>query len=129
LEEETARHFAGIVQLARTIFNQVTFEVDVTPARSILRLQADYGRYRIVVKELFNETSRKYGYYALVDEWVEIGFDNSPDPKAIRLKYGEIGEEHAGEEIPHLHLKNKTQISLTEEMTFAGFVEWLKQNL
>ncbi len=61
--------------------------------------------------------------------WVEAGFDNTPDPRAIRLKYGEIGQEHAGELVPHLHSKDKTRLSLTEEMTFAEFVRWVKGNL
>jgi hypothetical protein len=111
------------------VFNQVTFEADATPERSILRLQADYGQYRIVVTELFSDTARKYSYYVLRGERVEAGFDNSPDPRAIRLKYGEIGPEHAGEPIPHLHLEDKTRLSLTEEMSFLSFVEWLKKNL
>ena len=34
-----------------------------------------------------------------------------------------------GENIPHLHLKDKSRLSLTEEMTFTLFVEWLKDNL
>jgi hypothetical protein len=42
---------------------------------------------------------------------------------------GEIGKKHAGEHIPHLHLDDKTNLSLTEEMTFAEFVRWLKSNL
>jgi hypothetical protein len=72
---------------------------------------------------------RKYSYYVLHGKWVEAGFDNSPDPRAIRLKYGEIGQAHAGEHIPHLHLEDKMQLSLTEEMTFTEFVSWVKGNL
>jgi hypothetical protein len=30
---------------------------------------------------------------------VEAGLDNSPDPRAISLKYGKFGKEHAGENI------------------------------
>ncbi|MEW6404455.1 MAG: hypothetical protein AB1649_21885 [Chloroflexota bacterium] len=63
------------------------------------------------------------------EEWVEAGFDNSPDPRAIRLKYGKIGKEYAGENIPHLHLDDKSRLSLTEEMTFTSFVEWVRANL
>lgn len=38
------------------------------------------------------------------------------------------GEEHAGENVPHLHREDKTNLYLTEEMTFQGFVDWLKGN-
>lgn len=61
--------------------------------------------------------------------WVEIGFDNSADPGAIRLKYGKVGTERAGELVPHAHRKDKSEILLTEEITFELFVEWLKLNL
>jgi hypothetical protein len=60
---------------------------------------------------------------------VEAGFDNSPDPRAIRLKYGKIGKDHAGEQVPHLHLEDKTRLLLTDEMTFTSFVAWFKTNL
>ena len=129
MDEKTSRHFAEIIELAQSVFEQVTYEIDVTPERAILRIEAEYGKYQILVTELFSDGLRKYRYYVMRGNWVEAGFDNSPDPRAIRLKYGEIGEEHAGENIPHLHLEDKTRLSLTEEMTFAEFVRWLKSNL
>jgi len=129
LDEKTSRHFAEIIELAQSVFEQVTYEIDATPERAILRIEAEYGKYQILVTELFSDGLRKYRYYVMRGNWVEAGFDNSPDPRAIRLKYGEIGEEHAGENVPHLHLEDKTRLSLTEEMTFAEFVRWLKSNL
>lgn len=92
-------------------------------------MEADHGKYQILVTELFSDGLRKYRYYVLDGNRVEAGFDNSPDPRAIRLKYGEIGLEHTGENIPHLHLEDKTVLSLTEEITFQAFVSWLTGNL
>ncbi|MFZ5908644.1 MAG: hypothetical protein ACOYYU_01355 [Chloroflexota bacterium] len=129
MDEKTSRHFDRIIQLARSSFEQVRYEVNSTPERSILNLWGEQGQYRIFVTELFSDKIRKYRYYVLRGEWVEAGFDNSPDLRAIRLKYGKIGKEYAGENIPHLHLDNKSRISLTEEMTFAAFVEWIRTNL
>jgi len=129
LDEKTSRHFAEIIELAESVFENVTYEVDATPDRSILRINAEYGKYQILVTELFSDGLRKYRYYVLRGNWVEAGFDNAPDPRAIRLKHGKIGEEHTGENVPHLHLDDKTSLSLTEEMTFAEFVLWLKGNL
>ena len=129
MDKETTRHFADIIHLAQSTFEQVEYEIDTTPERAILRLQARYGLYRVSVVELFSDKLRKYRYCVLRGEWVEAGFDNSPDPRAIRLKYGEIGKEHAGEYIPHLHQDDKLQLSLTEEMTFVAFVNWLNANL
>lgn len=129
MDEKTSRHFTEIIELAESVFGNVVYEIDDTPNRSILRINAEYGKYQILVTELFSDGIRKYRYYVMRGNWVEAGFDNAPDPRAIRLKYGQIGEEHAGENIPHLHREDKTQLYLTEEMTFAGFVDWLKSNL
>jgi len=107
----------------------VTYEIDATPNRSILRIDAEYGKYQILVMELFSNGIRKYRYYVMRGDWVEVGFDNAPDPRAIRLKYGKIGEEHAGENIPHMHREDKSHLYLTEEMSFQDFVDWLKGNL
>ena len=103
--------------------------MDITPERAILQLQAKYGQYRIFVTELYSDRHRKYSYYMLREGWVEAGFDNSPDPRAIRQKYGEIGKTHVGELIPHLHLKNKTRLVLTPEITFDEFVAWIEKYL
>lgn len=129
MDEKTSRHFAEIIELAQSVFENVTYEIDSTPDRSILRIDADYGKWKILVTELFSDGIRKYRYYVMRGNWVEAGFDNAPDPRAIRLKYGKIGEKHTGENIPHVHRDDKAQLSLTEEMTFQGFVDWLKSNL
>jgi len=129
LDEKTARHFAEIIELAQSVFTNVTYEIDATPNRSILRIDAEYGKYQILVMELFSNGIRKYRYYVMRGDWVEVGFDNAPDPRAIRLKYGKIGEEHAGENIPHMHREDKSHLYLTEEMSFQDFVDWLKGNL
>ncbi len=126
--KETSGSFDDIIRLAQSTFEHVEFEVNSTPERSILHIQAEYGQFRIFIMELFSDKVRKYRYYVLQGRWVEAGFDNSPDPRAIRLKYGEIGKAHAGENVPHLHLEDKSHLSLTEDMTFTSFVEWLKDN-
>ena len=129
MDEKTSRHFAQIIELAQSAFENVTYEIDATPDRSILRISAEYDKYQILVTELFSDGIRKYRYYVLRGDWVEAGFDNAPDPRALRLKYGKIGEEHAGENIPHLHREDKSQLYLTEEMSFQDFVDWLKGHL
>ena len=129
MDQDIANHFAGIVALAQATFEEVEYIIDATPERAILRLQAKYGRYRVFVTELFSDEVRNYRYYILEGDWVEAGFDNSPDPRAIRLKYGRIGKEHAGENVPHLHRQDKTELALTEEIDCTSFVEWVKINI
>lgn len=128
MDAKTANHFATIIALAQDAFEHVEHVADATPKRAILRLQAKYGD-RVLITELFSDGKRKYRYYVLRGDWVEAGFDNNPDPRAIRLKYGRIGEEHGGEYVPHLHRRDKNQLSLTGDMTFAAFVDWLKANV
>ena len=127
MDAEITDYFAGIIQLAEATFDTVQTTIDSTPKRSMLRLDATYGRYRVLVTELFGDRMRKYRYYLLQGSYVEAGFDNSPDPRALRLKYGVIGQAHAGEHIPHLHRVNKTELTLTDEMVFETFVYWLKE--
>ena len=129
MDTNIAEHFAVIVDSARTVLGQISYRTDITPKRAILNLHGKYGMCRVFVTELFSDGIRKYRYYVLMENRVEAGFDNSPDPRAIRLRYGKIGEEHAGEHIPHLHLEDKTEMMLTEEMTFENFVRWLENNV
>lgn len=126
---QVAAHFADLIALAQAALTQVEYSTDITPERAILRLQARYGhRYRVFATELLSEGIRKYSYYALADDRIEAGFDNSPDPRALYLKYGRNAREHLGEHTPHLHQDDKTRLSLTPEMTFADFVTWLQAN-
>lgn len=129
METEARDYFADVIDLAEANFEAVQTTIDITPARRILRLQAVYGDYRIFVTELFSEDIRKYRYYILHGDWVEAGFDNSPDPRVIRLKYGGKAKDHMGELIPHLHQEDKTTLVLTNEMKFEDFLRWVKSNL
>ena len=129
METKTTKYFDDLIELAQSVFDEVEYEIDSTPERAILRMQAKYGQYRVFVTELFSYLSRQYRYYLLRGNWIEAGFDNSSDPRAIRLKYGKIGKEHAGEYIPHLHLEDKTRLELTDEMTFFSFVTWMEENI
>lgn len=125
-----ADHFAGITALARSHLDEVqTIEEDHTPERSLLRLSARYGRYRVFITEIISRRARKYRYYVLDGGKVVAGFDNAADPRALRLKYGHIGREHVGELIPHLHLEDKSKIELTDESECTDFITWLKTHL
>ncbi|MBI1299207.1 hypothetical protein GC175_30110 [bacterium] len=128
MEPEATHNFDDLIALAYANFDNIHSIVDATPNRSILRLTATFAGYRIVVTELIGEATRKYSYYLLAGDFVFVGFDNSADPRAIRLKYGTIGQEHVGNLVPHAHYENKSRLVLTEEMTFPKFVTWVKQH-
>ena len=129
MDAQTRNDFADIIRQAQSAFSEVEYTIDTTPERAILRLQGLYGTYRIFITELIDAQRRKYRYYVIEGERVEVGFDNSPDPRALRLKYGRIGTEHAGECIPHRHDQNKTRLELTGEMDVAQFITWIHANL
>ena len=59
---------------------------------------------------------------------VLVGYDNSPDKKALILKYGEKDyTRHIHEAIPHVHTKDKKLMALTEEYSFEKFYEEIKR--
>jgi hypothetical protein len=103
-------------------------EDDATPQRAILRVSANWGRYRVLVTEIVS-TVREYRYYVLDGDLVVAGFDNAADPRATDLKHGKQAKHHYGENIPHLHLNNKSSLELTDEMTCADFIAWLAHRL
>ncbi|MBF0376805.1 MAG: hypothetical protein HQK72_04920 [Desulfamplus sp.] len=127
MDKKTSEYFDDVIKSAIADFEDVEFNTDFTPSRSILQIQGKYGLYQLFITELFSDEIRKYRYYVLNGDRVEAGFDNAPDPRAIRLKYGKIGKEYAGKHIPHLHLNDKKDIELTNEITFADFIKWLKK--
>ncbi|MCA9967369.1 MAG: hypothetical protein KC423_24140 [Anaerolineales bacterium] len=129
MDRDIKQYFAHVITVSSAAFTDVEYTIDETPKRSILRLQAMYGSFRLFVTELFSENRRKYRYYLLKDNWVEVGFDNSPDPRALRLKYGQITTSQVGELVPHLHLANKTELFLTDEISYDEFLDWLSANI
>lgn len=129
MDNGASEYFDSIINSSGKIFEDVEYETDITPKRAILHLKGRYGSYQILITELLSGRIRKYRYYVLPGNTVEAGFNNAPDPRAIRLKYGKIGKEHAGENIPHLHLNNKTETVLSEEMNVSDFIKWLKSNV
>lgn len=72
---------------------------------------------------------RKYAYYILQADEVIAGFDNAPDPQALKLKYGASYTKYRQERIPHQHTTRKETLILTNELSFAEFLDWLAENL
>ena len=46
MDKKITVNFADLIRLAKSLFENVEVVTDITPERSILRLQADYGSYR-----------------------------------------------------------------------------------
>jgi hypothetical protein len=73
--------------------------------------------------------NRRYAYYVLdVGNRLVQGFDNSPDIRAVKLRYGKDYHQHMHERVPHQHSAEDALI-LTESISFDAFIVWLKENL
>ncbi|MCD4791858.1 MAG: hypothetical protein K8R54_01395 [Bacteroidales bacterium] len=86
METETSKYFSNIISQINEFFSNVESTIDHTPQRQILRVNAAYKNYRIFITELTSPDYRKYNYYILKDEYVLVGFDNSQDIRAIKMK-------------------------------------------
>ncbi|MEH1919362.1 hypothetical protein [Nostoc sp.] len=65
MDTKITDYFTNIVTIAQADFEQINYTTDITPKRSILRLEAQYGQYRVLITELFSDELRKYRYYIL----------------------------------------------------------------
>ena len=131
MESTLTSYFDGVkVLFAQEFENAIVTRYDDGLNRSLLEIWGDFGSYRVRLLEVVtHELTRKYAYYVFEDDEIIVGFDNAPDPHALRLKYGETYTAHRLERIPHCHTEKKTQIKLTDEMRCSDFVVWVKTNL
>ncbi|MFN8454366.1 MAG: hypothetical protein U0401_06800 [Anaerolineae bacterium] len=78
------------------------------PDVAILEMQGNYGIYQAHLREIWRaDGSRKYAYYLLHQSAIIVGFDNAPDPRALRLKYGQNYAYHRLALVPHRHTQYK----------------------
>ena len=118
-----------MIALVQETLRRVTVYQDVTPERAILRVDGYFGPYRVCIVEILSRERREYRYYVLEGNRVVAGFDNAPDVRALKERYGDLYRQHMGEAIPHVHWENKTRLELTEDITLSDFLEWLRTNL
>lgn len=125
------RHFDQLIHLAgQHLRSARVVRYEIGEQRALLDIEGLWINYRIVLSEIHRpDASRRYAYY-LLDNANQpiIGFDNSADTQAIRLRYGSYWRQHIHEEIPHTHDVNR-KIHLTDEMTVQRFFEWLQTEL
>ena len=128
---EVESYFEDLIDFVEQHFsNTQILKRDTTNQRSLLELNAWYGKYRIVISEIFLGSQRKYAYYVLEGARVCIGFDNSPDITVIRLKYPSDYQSHRFDLIPHVHSADKKSVALAQNaITLQAFYEWIQHNL
>ena len=126
-----AQHFDRILALCRVTCMHITLIVrEERPQRALLKLTARYNDFELHISEIvFPDGSRKYAYYVLNNQKIIVGFDNAPDPEALKLKYGTKYARHRLETLPHRHTANKANIMLTDAIEFEQFLTWIQENL
>jgi hypothetical protein len=108
------------------VFDEVVLSrLDVTSERAIWEVQGSVGEYNIRFKEVFIQAGRMYSYYVIKEEEVVVGFDNYPDRRVLREKYGRDFQTHLSELVAHKHGSRKESLELTGEMTVEMFLNYL----
>jgi hypothetical protein len=130
METTFGRRVNELIKLAfQTLSDVRVLRNEVSIERWRVDLTGSFGDYTIHISEISAVDWRKYAYYVLKNNNIFVDFDNSPDVYAIEMKYPEEPQTHQYEKIPHRHNANKSELVLTDEMTFEEFIEWLKTNL
>ena len=126
MEDAIRRHFNAIIEDARAVLEDVEIELDYSVKRALLKINGDFKNLKVRITEVVDENKRKYAYYLIKNDFVLIGFDNAPDIKALKIKYGENHVQHHDERIPHFHGRGKESIELTKEISTKEFLEKVK---
>lgn len=121
----------ALIAKARTALQEVRLvRRDERPTRALIDLEGRFRSYRIIISEIHLADGHvRYAYYVLdAENRLVQGFDNSPDIRAIKLRYGKDYRQHLQERVPHQHSAGDA-LTLTEPMNFDAFVVWLGSNL
>lgn len=121
-------YFTALTTLVQSTLDELNLtEVDISPDRAIWKVHGTIGDYKVRFKEIFNQSGRMYSYYLIHQDEVVVGFDNYPDRRALRKKYGQDFKLHLSELIAHKHGPRKKTLELSKDMTVEKFLNYLKQ--
>jgi len=126
MENEIRRHFDEIIEDAKAVLEDIEIEQDYSVKRALLKISGNFGNFKVRITEVVDDDKRKYAYYLINKDFVVIGFDNAPDIKALKIKYGKNYVYHLEERVPHFHGKGKKSTELTKEISFKEFLEKVK---
>jgi hypothetical protein len=130
MDGEAEKYFNRIIDLAKKSLQSVKIvEYDISYRRAFLKIKANHKGFDVRITEVLDKDGRKYSYYLLRGGKVILGFDNAPDIRALKAKYGSQFRNHFGENVPHRHGKKKETINLTAEMEFTDFLNEIRNIL
>jgi hypothetical protein len=121
---------ALIAKAQATLQNVRLVRRDERPTRALIELEGRFHSHRIIISEIHLADGQvRYAYYVLdAENRLVQGFDNSPDIRAIKLRYGRDYRQHLQERVPHQHSADDS-LMLTGPMSFDVFVVWLRSKL
>jgi len=125
-------HIENLIAQAQNLFANVSIiRYDVSRKRAIIDLEGYWKGYRIIVSQIHrSDQEMRYAYYVLDNNSKVVhAFDNSPDNKAIKQKYGTNWKSYMREEVPHQHDAQDNLTVTPIPMTFEIFVKWIRENL
>ena len=127
MAQPTRRYFASLTSLVQEALYKVSFNrLDFNPDRVIWEAHGSLECFDIRLKEIFTRSGRMYSYYIIKGDDVVVGFDNYPDRRALRQKYGRGFTAHLSQLIPHKHGARKTTLELTSEMSVELFLDYIQ---
>jgi len=130
MAQPTQRYFATLTTLVEDALDKISLNrLHFSPDRVIWEVHGSLAKFDIRIKEIFNPSGRRYSYYVIRAGKVVVGFDNYPDRRALRRKYGRDFTTHLSELIPHKHGVRKTTLALTEAMRVDAFLDYLHKEV
>ncbi|MFQ6120717.1 MAG: DUF6516 family protein [Methanosarcinales archaeon] len=129
MDQEIREYFAEIITYVEEHFENIEIKQDLSERRALLKIKCRLRDFKIKITEVIDEDKRKYSYYLIKNDTIIFGFDNAPDPTALKIKYGNGYKQHRTEYIPHFHGKGKRHTELTEETRFEDFLEEINRSL
>lgn len=130
MAQPTRRYFATLTTLVKSRLDNIRFDrLNTNPNRTVWETSGSIGQFDIWLKEIFDQSGRKYSYYILNEGVVLVGFDNYPDRRALQQKYGQEFTSHLSELIFHKHGHRKETLELTAEMDVELFLDYLQNDV
>ncbi len=128
MAQPTRDHFAALTARVKSTLDNVSLKrIEYNPQRALWEMHGSLDEFEIRVKEIFSSKGHMYSYYVIKSSEVVAGFDNYPDRRALRQKYGRAFTAHLDELIPHKHGSRKATLELTEETTLDEFLRYVRQ--
>lgn len=130
MAKTTRSYFEATKEVVDKTLDEITFQrFDISPDRAIFEFHSRIGQYGIRIKEIYSKKWRTYSFYVLSEGKIVVGFDNYPERRALRKKYGRKFKKHLFERIPHKHGLQKSTMELTDEMCIRQFLDFLQNEL